>query len=147
MNLCVLNVHTAKQSYSSKYLSISTCTRMLMHGIVCRDHIKAASESALKLDSGRTIPCHTGNRTSASCMLEPTLNHFSPVPAPSYALTLRLKWRRMIISPSQGWKKACLMLLYRISTLSPRTDVNRNPDKTQLRSVILIYTITNHNCI
>ena len=47
------------------------------------------------------------------------------------ALTLRLKWRRMIISPSHGWKKACLMLLYRISTLSPRTEVNRNPEKKE----------------
>ena len=38
-------------------------------------------------------------------------------------LTLRWKWRTMIISPSHGWKIACLMLLYRMSTLSPRIEV------------------------
>lgn len=39
------------------------------------------------------------------------------------------KWKcsKMIISPSQGWKNALLMLLYKMSTLSPRTDVYRKP--------------------
>lgn len=39
------------------------------------------------------------------------------------------KWKcnRIIISPSQGWKNAFLILLYRISTLSPLTEVNLNP--------------------
>lgn len=39
------------------------------------------------------------------------------------------KWKcnRMIISPSHGWKKAFLILLYKISTLSPLTEVNLKP--------------------
>lgn len=41
--------------------------------------------------------------------------------------TLRWKWSRMTISPSHGWKKAFLILLYRMSTLSPRMDVKRKP--------------------
>ena len=43
--------------------------------------------------------------------------------------TLRWKWRRMIISLSHGWKNAWLMLLYSRSTLSPRTDMKRKPEK------------------
>ena len=44
-------------------------------------------------------------------------------------LIFTFKWKciRIIISPSQGWNKACLILLYRMSTLSPRTDVKRKP--------------------
>lgn len=51
--------------------------------------------------------------------------------------TLRWKCKTMIISPSHGWNKACLMLLYRMSTLSPRTDVKRKPGDrwTELLSI------------
>lgn len=43
-------------------------------------------------------------------------------------ITFRVKWSKIIISPSHGWKNACFMLLYKISTLSPRTDVNLKPE-------------------
>ncbi len=55
---------------------------------------------------------------------------------PEARVTLRWKWSRMIISPSHGWKKACLMLLYRMSTLSPRTEVYRNPASNNRKFVI-----------
>lgn len=48
--------------------------------------------------------------------------------------TLRWKCSTMIISPSQGWNTACLMLLYRMSTLSPRTDVKRNPGRREKKT-------------
>lgn len=48
--------------------------------------------------------------------------------------TFKWKWRRIIISPSHGWKKAFLMLLYRMSTLSPRTLVYLSREKETLFS-------------
>ena len=46
--------------------------------------------------------------------------------------TFKWKCNKMIISPSQGWKKAFFILLYSISTLSPLTDVKRKPENKQL---------------
>lgn len=51
-----------------------------MHGIIRRDRINAARESALKLDSGRIIPCHTGK--SNLCQLHAGTNAQSPEPRP-----------------------------------------------------------------
>lgn len=41
--------------------------------------------------------------------------------------TFKWKCKSIIISPSQGWKNAFLILLYKISTLSPLTEVYLNP--------------------
>ena len=38
-----------------------TCAHMLMHAIACRGCTDTARESALKVDSGRKIPCRTGD--------------------------------------------------------------------------------------
>ena len=63
---------------------------------------------------------------------------------------------RMIISPSHGWKNACLMLLKRMSTLSPRTEVNRKPEtiphwkaEVQMgsRAKLKLEVATNHWCV
>ena len=77
-----------------------------------------------------------------------TLANYCEVP--SYrqhrCLTLRLKCKRIIISPSHGWKKACFMLLYRMSTLSPRTDVKRKPDTRKMHTHSLAAAVNAVRC-
>jgi len=41
--------------------------------------------------------------------------------------TFKWKCNNIIISPSQGWKNAFLILLYKMSTLSPLTELYLNP--------------------
>ena len=47
----------------SQCVGFVTCAQMLMYAIAhggCADTVR---QSALKTESGRKIPCHTGNRT------------------------------------------------------------------------------------
>lgn len=46
---------------------------------------------------------------------------------PNIMACFKWKCKSIIISPSQGWKNAFFILLYKMSTLSPRTDVNLKP--------------------
>ena len=48
----------------------------------------------------------------------------------------------MTISPSHGWNTACLMLLYKMSTLSPLTEVYRNPAKTRGKCLSLSWNVS-----
>ena len=50
--------------YGCQCLGFLTCTQMLMHAIAhggCTDTVRA---SALEVDSGRKLPCHTGDSNS-----------------------------------------------------------------------------------
>ena len=58
---CVRHFPVSKQCYGCQSLGLFTCTQMLMHAIAhggCTDTVR---QSALKGDSGRKIPCRTGD--------------------------------------------------------------------------------------
>ena len=58
---CVPYFLVSEQWYGCQCLEFLTCTQMLMHAIahgVCTDTVR---ESALVVDSGRKIPCRTGD--------------------------------------------------------------------------------------
>ena len=60
-----------------------TCAQMLMHAIAhggCRDTVR---ESALKVDSGRKIPCRTGESNLRQLRASPMLYQLSYIPAPA----------------------------------------------------------------
>ena len=61
---CVQYFPVSKQWYGCQCWGFLTCTRMSMHATAhggCRDTVR---ESALKADSGRKIPCRTGDSNS-----------------------------------------------------------------------------------
>ena len=61
LSLCVQYFCVSKQLHGSQCLGLSTCAQMLMYAIArggCTDTVR---ESALKADSGRKIPCCTGD--------------------------------------------------------------------------------------
>ena len=58
---CVQYFCVSKQWYGRQCLRFLTCVQMLMHAIAhggCTDTVR---QSALEVDSGRTIPCLTGD--------------------------------------------------------------------------------------
>ena len=58
---CLPYFHVSKQCCCCQRLGILTCAQTLMHAIAhggCMDTVK---ESAMEVDTGRKIPCHTGD--------------------------------------------------------------------------------------
>ena len=51
----------SKQWYGSQCLEFLMCAQMLMHAIVHEGCTHTVRESALEVDPGRKIPCHTGD--------------------------------------------------------------------------------------
>ena len=56
---CVQYFRVTKQLYGCQCLGFLMCTQMLMHAIAHGGCVDTVRESALKVDSGRKIPCHT----------------------------------------------------------------------------------------
>ena len=59
-----------------------TCTQMLKHAIAHEGCTDTVRESALKVDSGRKIPCRTGESNLPQRRADPTLYQLSCIPAP-----------------------------------------------------------------
>lgn len=148
MTLCVLNFHTSKQSYSYKYLLFSTCTRMLMHGIIRRDHTNTASESALKSDPGRTIPCHTGEWNLYQLHAGTSAQSPEPHPRPAICTDLEVEMEENDHFTVTGLEEGMFDVV--VQDIHLVSSHRREPEPwqkttTKLRLVILIYTVTNHN--
>ena len=58
-----------------------TCTQMLMHAIAHGERTYTVRESALKVDSGRNIPCRTGESNLRQRRAGPMFYQMSYIPA------------------------------------------------------------------
>ena len=59
--ISVCSIFASKQWYGWQCLGILTCAQMLLHAVEHGGCMDTVTESALKVDSGRKIPCCTGD--------------------------------------------------------------------------------------
>ena len=70
----------SKQRFGCQCLGSLTCTHMLMHAIAHEGCTDMARECALKVDSGRKIPCRTGESNLRQRRAGPPLHQLSYIP-------------------------------------------------------------------
>ena len=59
----------SKQRYGCQCLGFLTCAQMLMHAVAHGGCANTVRKSALKVDPGRKIPCHTGDSNPSALRL------------------------------------------------------------------------------
>ena len=78
---CVWYFRVSKQRYGCQCLGSLTCTQMLTPAIAHRGFTDTVRESALKVDSGRKIPCRTLESNLCQRRTGPTLCQLCYIPA------------------------------------------------------------------
>ena len=76
------------QRYGCQCLGYLTCAQMLLHAIAHEGCTDTVRESTLKVDSGRKIPCRSGDSNLPKRCAGPTLYQLSYIPAPILLLLL-----------------------------------------------------------
>ena len=86
-----------------------TCTQMWMHATEHKQHVDTVKESALKVDSGRKIPCRTGESNQRRRRAGPTLYQLSYIPTHTLrvcdCVSARVVWPTPTDGPTHSGRK------------------------------------------